>query len=244
MKNYILLIITACIFCSVAQAQLNLDPDPTKWSDADLAKYNSERDLKFAQLDYDPYKWSPDDRAVYDSVQNVDIALNFYGRIPAVPEIGEDFADADLSDPDGNTKRIADYLGNKYLLLQFWHRCYAVRMALPELKEIAETYSDKLTIINIGRYADAEWKEAMAEYDMAGVHLNDPEYKAIQEEFVATRHIPLNLRNPKSFSGLNAAYCVTGTPTFVMISPEGKIVYTVMGYGEGLLNKIISENIE
>jgi thiol-disulfide isomerase/thioredoxin len=140
---------------------------------------------------------------------------------PDVVEIGDDFADTDLLDVDGNTKRLADYLG-KYLLLDFWSRgCGPCIMALPEMKEISETYSDKLTIISISLDADAAWKESMAEHDMPWV----------------------NIRDPKSFGGLAATYGVSGIPNYVMISPEGKIIDKWMGFGTGFLKRKVSENI-
>ena len=265
MKKNTLLIITVCMFCSFVQAQVMLqidpdstkwsrylnekalrlaqfNPDPTKWSDADLAKYKSEQALIFSQLHYDQYKWTDVDYYIYQSEGALDIALDLYGRLPEVPKTGEDFAD--LLDTDGNTKRIADYSGNKYLLLNFWKPCAAVVASLPELKEISETYSDKLTIISIGIDEESGWKEFIATHDISGVHLRDSEYEVILKEARAMYNIPLNLRPPKNFNGLSATYSVTGTPTFVMISPEGKIVKIWDGYSKGSLKRRVDENIE
>ena len=141
---------------------------------------------------------------------------------PNVVEVGDDFADTDLLDINGNTKRLADYLGN-YLLLDFWSRgCVPCIMALPEMKEISETYSDKLTIISISLDADVAWKESMPEHDMPWV----------------------NIRDPKSFGGLAANYGVRGIPNYVMISPEGKIIDKWMGFGTGFLKRKVGENIK
>ena len=141
---------------------------------------------------------------------------------PDVVEIGDDFADTDLLDINGNTKRLSDYSG-KYLLLDFWSRgCGPCIMALPEMKEISETYSDKLTIISISLDADVAWKESMAKHDMPWV----------------------NIRDPQSFGGLAANYGVRGIPNYVMISPEGKIVDKWMGFGTGYLKRKVSENIK
>ena len=141
---------------------------------------------------------------------------------PDVVEIGNDFADTDLLDADGNTKRIADYLG-KYLLLDFWSRgCGPCIMALPEMKEISETHNDKLTIISISLDADLAWKETMTKHDMPWV----------------------NIRDPKSFGGLAANYGVRGIPNYVMISPEGKVIDKWMGFGSGFIKKKVNENIK
>ena len=149
--------------------------------------------------------------------------------------VGDNMADADLLDEDGNTKRLADYLG-KYLLLDFWASwCGPCRAAFPELKEIAETYRDILTVIAInqdadnltdgkikGLDADALWKKAMAEHDMPWV----------------------NLRDPKSWNGfdrLAANYGFGGIPSYVIISPEGKIID--VWWGSGTLKSKVAENL-
>ena len=140
---------------------------------------------------------------------------------PRVTEVGEYMADAYLSDINGNTKNLADYLG-KYLLLDFWNRaCAPCIAALPEMREISETYRDKFTIISISLDADAAWKEATAAHDMPWV----------------------NLRDPKSWGGLAAAYGVTGIPNYVLISPEGIIVDKWAGYATEYLKQKVSENI-
>jgi hypothetical protein len=53
----------------------------------------------------------------------------------------------------------------------------------------------------------------------------------------------INLRDPKEGrGGLIASYSVTGmTPSYVMISPEGKIVNKWEGYGKGHLKSKVSE---
>ena len=216
------------MFCSFANAQ----QDTTKWSSEPMYKYwNHEMLYEY----YTPERLSENDRQT---------TLKLYGRLPDVPEIGDDMADDDMLDTEGNTRRIADYLG-KYLLLKFYNnRCWATTVALPEIKEISEIYSDKLTIISVSRDDDATWKETMATRDMPWVHLHDPHAYPAWELFLATHAIPLNLREPKNIGGLSAAYSVIGSPTFVLISPEGKIVDKWWGYSEGTLKKVMSENIE
>jgi len=266
-KKTLLIMITACMFYSFAQAQMlqidpdstkwsrylsekalrlaQFNPDPTKWSDADLAKYKSEQELIFSQLHYDVSKWTDVDYYIHQSERALNAALDLYGRLPEVPKTGEDFADADLLDTDGNTKRIADYLGNKYLILNFGiGQCINWVKALPEMKEIAETYCDKLTLISVGQFNDAEWRIEMAKYNVPGVHLRDHDFDVARREAMAAHAIPFHLRGPKNVGGISAAYAVTGSPTFVLISPEGKIVNIWSGYSEGSLKKVMSENIE
>ena len=136
--------------------------------------------------------------------------------------VGDNMPDADLLDVDGNTKHIADYLG-KYLLLDFWsHGCVPCILALPEMREVAETYSDKLTIISISFDLDARWKEAMVKHDMPWV----------------------NIRDPKGMGGLASNYRVSAIPHYVMISPEGKIVDKWVGFKEGWIKNKMVENIK
>jgi Peroxiredoxin len=166
--------------------------------------------------------------ALYERMSEEDKQTSYGAHITArlfpstVVEIGDDFADTDLLDKDGNVKHLADYLG-EYLLLDFWSRgCGPCIMALPEMKEISETYSEKLTIISISLDTDIMWKEAMVKHDMPWV----------------------NIRDPKSYGGLAANYGVKGIPNYVMISPEGKIIDKWMGFRNGSLKKKMSENIK
>ena len=165
---------------------------------------------------------------LYERMSEEDKQTSYGAHITArlfpsiVVEIGDDFADTDLLDASGNVKHLANYLG-KYLLLDFWSRgCGPCIMALPEMKEISETYSEKLTIISISLDTDAMWKEAMNKHDMPWV----------------------NIRDPKSYGGLAANYGVRGIPNYIMISPEGKIIDKWMGFSNGSLKKNISKNIK
>jgi thiol-disulfide isomerase/thioredoxin len=141
---------------------------------------------------------------------------------PTVVGVGDDFVDADFFDINGNTKHLSDYLG-KYLLLDFWSSgCGPCIMALPEMKEISETYKEKLIIVSISLDTDVRWKEAMEKHDTPWA----------------------NIRDPKAYGGLAANYGVSGIPNYVMISPEGKVVDKWMGYGSGYLKSKVSENIK
>ena len=162
-------------------------------------------------------KFSEDDK---NTALGQEIIANLFP--PKLVSIGDNFADADLSDINGNTKNLSDYLG-KYLLLDFWASwCGPCIMALPEMREIAETYRDNLLIISISLDPDAEWKRAMREHNMPWV----------------------NLRDSQSIGGLAAAYGVNSIPNYVLISPEGIIVDKWAGYGTGSLKRKMSENIE
>ena len=141
---------------------------------------------------------------------------------PPVAEVGDDMVDTDLFDPDGKTTHLSAYLG-KYLLLDFWSRgCGPCIMALPEMKEVAEIYKEKLIIISISLDTDKVWKDAMLAHDTPWV----------------------NLRDHKGFGGLAAHYGVRGIPNYIMISPEGKIVDKWMGFGTGYIKMKVGESIK
>ena len=141
---------------------------------------------------------------------------------PIVAEVGDIMIDGSFLDINGNTKSLSDYSG-KYILLDFWSRgCGPCIMALPEMKEVSETYCDNLTIISISLDADVVWKEALSSHDMPWV----------------------NIRDPKGYGGLAANYGVNAIPNYVIISPEGKIIDKWEGFGKGLIKIKVSENIK
>ena len=170
-----------------------------------------------------------------------EMTLDLYGIIPEVLEIGDDMADADLLDANGNTKHIADYLGKHFILFFGTSGCPGWEQTLYAAKEVLETCSDKVTIIYVNMDDDATWKESMVTHDTPWINLRDPDFEAIRKEMRAMDGIPLHLRNRSSISGLSAAYGVITFPAFVMISPEGKIVDK--GLGAGCVKKFV-ENIK
>jgi Thiol-disulfide isomerase and thioredoxins len=147
------------------------------------------------------------------------IQINLYP--PTIVKDGDDMADADMWDMNGESRHFADYKG-KYLLLDFWSAgCGPCIMAIPEMKEISEIYKDKLTVISISSDPKDIWEQTSKEKDITWVNLNDF----------------------KSGNGIWLQYGVTGIPHYVIISPEGKVITSWPGYGEGLLKKKMAEFI-
>ena len=136
---------------------------------------------------------------------------------PKVVKIGEDMADGDLYDLEGNLHHLSELKG-KYLLLDFWSSgCGPCIMALPEMGELQQKYADKLTIVSLSSDTEKTWKAASARHKMTWKNWSDK----------------------KQTGGLYAQYGVRGIPHYVLISPEGKMVDTWSGYGKGsLLQKI------
>lgn len=145
------------------------------------------------------------------SISGQEITVNLFPPI-AVKE-GDDMADADLYDLDGNIHHLADFKG-KHILLDFWSSgCGPCIMALPEMKEIQEKYKDRLTIISLSSDTKNRWTKASAEHDMTWMNLSDL----------------------KQTAGLYAKYGVRGIPNYVLISPEGKVLQMWSGYSKGSL---------
>ena len=148
------------------------------------------------------------------------IYINLYP--PVIVKDGEDMADADMWDMNGELRRLADYKG-KYLLLDFWSAgCGPCIMAIPEMKEISDMYRDTLIVVSISSDPKDIWKQTSEEKDITWVNLNDF----------------------KGDNGIKLRYGVTGIPHYVLISPEGKMTTSWGGYSEGSLKKRMKELIK
>ena len=134
---------------------------------------------------------------------------------PQVVEVGDEMADADLYDLEGNVHHLSDFKG-KYIMLDFWSRgCGPCIMALPEMKEVAEMYKDRLTIVSLSIDTRKGWEAASKAHEMTWQNLSDL----------------------KGSNGLYAKYGVRGIPNYVLISPEGRIVEKWFGYGKQSLKR-------
>ena len=159
-----------------------------------------------------------------DELKNSETGQSIYINLfpPTIVKEGEDMADADMWNVKGELRHLADYKG-KYLLLDFWSSgCGPCIMAIPEMKEISEIYKDKLTVISISSDSKDVWERVSKEKDITWVNLNDF----------------------KGENGIKLRYGVRGIPHYVMISPEGKVATSWLGYGKGLLKNKLEENIK
>ena len=139
------------------------------------------------------------------SKQGQSIYANLFPR-PAVKE-GDDMADADLWNLAGELCHLSDYKG-KYILLDFWSLgCPPCIAAMPEVRDISEKYHDKLVVAGISLDTKGTWESASKEHGVTWVNLNDF----------------------KSFDGIALRYGVMAIPTYVIISPEGKVLSIMVG---------------
>lgn len=137
--------------------------------------------------------------------------------------IGDTLPDVTLYDTQGCVHNFRDYRG-KNILLYFWLKeCGPCRLALPELKSIAESMSDKLDIVGLCGDAESVWKMATDKEGLRWHNLND-------------------LRGG-SVDGVCARFGVCGYPTFFIVSPDGVILDKLQGYRKGNIASFVNENI-
>ena len=151
------------------------------------------------------------------------IALKLFP--PKAVEIGDEFADGELFDTTGAVRYLADFRSEgKYMVLDFWHSaCRACLEAIPEMNEVGEQYKDKLVIVGITLDRSPEvWKRTLAGHRVSWPGLRTAEGKV----------------------GLAAKYRVNGTPRYVMISPEGRVVALWGGYGPGTFRKEVEKVLQ
>ena len=128
--------------------------------------------------------------------------------------VGDKYLDAELFDMQGNTHRLSEaFSGGRYVLLDFWGiGCGPCMMSEPEMREVYERLKGKLEIVGINQNTLSEWKK---------------------HEF-SKRIVWKNWNDGKKGSSLTGRYCDMGAiPYYVLISPEGRILWKAVGYGPG-----------
>lgn len=120
---------------------------------------------------------------------------------------GASYTDFELTLPDGESRRLSDYIGKgEYVLLECWASwCGPCKRDIPHVKEVVKRYGDKgFRVLGISMDTDREsWKKAIEEYSIPWVQLS----------------------NLEGFSGqLTRTYKIRGIPTCILIDPQGKII--------------------
>ena len=128
--------------------------------------------------------------------------------------VGDKYVDAELFDMQGNTHHLSEaFSGDRYVLLDFWGiGCGPCMMSEPEMREVYERLNGKLEIIGINQNTRSQWQK---------------------HEF-SKRIVWKNWSDGKMGSSVNGRYCDMGAiPYYVLISPEGRILWKTVGYGPG-----------
>lgn len=116
---------------------------------------------------------------------------------------GAHFIDFNAPQPDGTTLSLSDFAGKgKWTLVDFWASwCPYCIKELPQLKELAQNYPDKLTIVGVAVRDEAkDTKAAIEKYDISWPVIYNAERK------------PYDI------------YGFTGIPHLMLIAPDGTIV--------------------
>lgn len=131
--------------------------------------------------------------------------------------VGDNACDFTRTDASGDTVRLSDYRGEKYVLLDFWASwCGPCMQEIPKVKQLHALYGGKgLRIIGIscdedrGKWLRAVEKNSLTDYpQVLSVESNDKEGKPFFEDQTNMADI----------------YNVTTIPAFVLIAPDGIIV--------------------
>ena len=174
--------------------------------------YTANKDNALAVLAFQMFSFDTDEEyvamfdAAPDQVKNVDALKKHYDAIKTAEKTqpGADYADFDIKDAAGNVKKFSEFVGNdKYLLADFWASwCGPCRRAMPHLADLNKKYGPKgLRVLSIGTWDKAADNEAaIKELGMDWETVFDSE------------------------SNGATAYGITGIPTMLLISPDGKIV--------------------
>lgn len=120
--------------------------------------------------------------------------------------IGQKFHDFELQTPDGEKKKLSEYVGqSKLIYLDFWASYCAPCIAdMPNVKRVYDKYKDKgLQVISISLddYRDA-WLKALKRIDAPWIQLSESKH---------------NIE-------LKKAYYIRGIPYAILLNEEGKII--------------------
>ena len=130
-------------------------------------------------------------------------------------EVGEKAVDAELFDMQGNKHRLYEaFADGRYVLLDFWNLgCGACRQSESELLEVYDRMKGKLEIVGINldsipRWQNHEWSKKI---------------------------VWKNWNDGKGYKGgiKSHYYDWNAAPFYVLLSPDGRILWEMAGYGVG-----------
>ena len=131
-------------------------------------------------------------------------------------EVGEKAIDAELFDMQGNKHRLFEaFADGRYVLLDFWNlHCGACRQSESELLEVYERMEGRLEIIAINLDSISEWQGH--EWSKKIVWKNWNDGKKFKKGGIKSRYYDFN-----------------AVPFYVLLSPDGRILWEMAGYGVG-----------
>ena len=131
-------------------------------------------------------------------------------------EVGENAIDAELFDMQGNKHRLFEaFADGRYVLLDFWNlHCGACRQSESELLEVYERMEGRLEIVAINLDSISEWQGH--EWSKKIVWKNWNDGKKFKKGGIKSRYYDFN-----------------AVPFYVLLSPDGRILWEMAGYGVG-----------
>ena len=130
-------------------------------------------------------------------------------------EVGEKAVDAELFDMQGNKHRLSEaFSDGRYVLLDFWNLgCGACRQSESELLEVYERMKGRLEIVGINLDSIPRWQNHEWSKNIVWKNWNDGKgYKG----------------------GIKSHYYDwNAAPFYVLLSPDGRILWEMAGYGAG-----------
>ena len=131
-------------------------------------------------------------------------------------QVGEKAFDAELFDMQGNKHRLFEaFADGRYVLLDFWNlHCGACRQSESELLEVYERMKGKLEIVAINLDSISEWQRH--EWSKKIVWKNWNDGRKFKKGGIKSRYYDFN-----------------AVPFYVLLSPDGRILWEMAGYGTG-----------
>lgn len=131
-------------------------------------------------------------------------------------QVGEKAFDAELFDMQGNKHRLFEaFADGRYVLLDFWNlHCGACRKAESELLEVYDRMKGRLEIVAINLDSISEWQAH--EWSKKIVWKNWNDGKKFKQGGIKSHYYDFN-----------------AVPFYVLLSPDGHILWEMAGYGVG-----------
>lgn len=138
-----------------------------------------------------------------------------------VVKVGDMIPNLELKDTSGNTHRLQELKG-KYILLDFWSSgCAPCIASLPELKTLSEQMKEKIAVVSVSEDGEEMWRKTSAKHSITWNNWNDLKHN----------------------NGIFAHFGIRTIPHYFLISPEGKIIATDIGYSKGSLLEFVKKTI-
>jgi thiol-disulfide isomerase/thioredoxin len=133
--------------------------------------------------------------------------------VSGVP-VGEIAPDWELTDTEGKTHKLSDYRG-KIVIMDFWATwCPPCREAMPGVQKLHDKYKDRGVMV----------------FGMNSWESGDPAGYMKEKGFTYTTLLKAD--------GVAQAYQVSGIPTFYVVGPDGKVIFSFIGFDPELDAKI------